>query len=57
MQGSTLVISPDPFAGCAVDLRVVGHRIPAGRYRDDAQVRRAIARATPEIITGTARGV
>ena len=56
MQGTTLLISPDPFAGATVALRVVGHRIPARRYRDDAQVRTAIAAATPEIVSGSARG-
>jgi hypothetical protein len=57
MQGTTLLISPDPFAGATVALRVVGHRIPARRYRDDAQVRTAIAAATPEIVAGIARGM
>ena len=57
MDGTTLVISPDPFAGARVDLRAVGHRIPARPYRDDAQLRAALAGATPEIVIGTARGV
>jgi len=57
MQGTTLRIAPDPFAGATVELRVVGHRIPARPYQDDAQVRAAIAAATPEILSGTARGV
>ena len=57
MQGQSLLIRPDPFAGATVDLRVVGRRIPARRYEDDARVRGAIAAATPEIVTGTARGM
>jgi len=57
MEGTTLLIGPDPFAGATVALRVVGHRIPARPYRDDAQVRTAIAAATPEIVMGTARGM
>ena len=57
LQGTTLLIAPDPFGGATVDLRVVGHRIPASAYRDDAQVRTAIAAATPEILSGTARGM
>lgn len=57
MDGTTLLITPDPFAGATVALRVVGHRIPARPYRDDAQVRKAIAAATPEIVMGTARGM
>jgi hypothetical protein len=56
MQGATLLISPDPFAGATVALRVVGHRIPARQYRDDAQVRTAMAAVTPEIVAGVARG-
>ena len=57
MDGTTLRIAPDPFDGATVTLRVVGRRIPARRYRDDAQVRTAIAAATPEIVTGTACGM
>jgi hypothetical protein len=56
MDGTTLVISPDPFAGAIVPLRVIGRRIPARRYHDDADLRAAIATATPEIVTGHARG-
>lgn len=56
MRGATLLITPDPFDGASVDLRVVGRRIPASAYRDDAQVRTAIAASTPEIVMGTARG-
>ena len=56
MEGSSLLIRPDPFAGAVVDLRVVGRRIPARRYQDDAAVRAAIAAATPEIVVGTAHG-
>jgi len=57
MEGTMLLIAPDPFAGETVALRVVGHRIPARPYRDDAQVRKAIAASTPEIVMGTARGM
>lgn len=57
MEGTTLLIAPDPFAGATVALRVVGHRVPARQYRDDAQVRTAMAAATPEIVMGTARGM
>jgi hypothetical protein len=57
MRGTTLLIAPDPFAGVTVELRVIGHRIPARKYHDDAQVRAAIATATPEIVFGRARGM
>lgn len=57
VSGATLLIEPDPFAGAAVELRVVGHRIPARRYKDDAHVRAALAGATPEVVIGSARGL
>ena len=57
MDGTTLRIAPDPFDGATVNLRIVGRRIPARLYLDDAEVRTAIAAATPEIVTGTACGM
>ena len=57
MQGTSLLIAPDPFDGKPVRLRVVGRRIPARAYRDDADLRAAIAASTPEIVTGTACGM
>ena len=56
VRGSTLVISPDPFDGAAVPLQVIGRRIPARTYRDDADLRGALAAATPELISGNAVG-
>jgi hypothetical protein len=57
MRDTTLWIAPDPFAGETVTLRVVGRRIPARQYRDDAEIRAAIAAVAPEIVTGTAHGM
>jgi hypothetical protein len=57
IRGTTLVITPDPFGGARVKLSVIGHRIPARRYQDDEQIRRAMAATTPEIIEGEARGM
>lgn len=56
VSGGTLLIAPDPFAGASIPLRVIGRRIPARRYRDDADLRAAMAAATPEVVTGEARG-
>ncbi len=56
VNGATLLVAPDPFAGATVQLRVIGRRIPARLYRDDADVRAAMAAATPDIVTGEARG-
>jgi hypothetical protein len=56
LRGSSLVISPDPFAGGSVPLRVLARRVPARRYASDADLRRAVARAVPEFLEGEARG-
>ncbi len=56
LRGSTLAISPDPFAGGSLPLRVMGRRIPARRYATDAELRAAVAGAVPVIIEGDARG-
>ena len=57
MRGNELLISPDPFDGATVPLQVLGRRIAARRYHDDGELRHAIAAATAEVITGSARGV
>jgi hypothetical protein len=57
VRGNELLISPDPFGGATVPLQVLGRRIPARRYHDDGELRQTIAAATPEVITGSARGV
>jgi hypothetical protein len=57
LDDNCLVISPDPFAGATIAPRVVARRIQAKRYGNDAQVRAALAAATPEILIGTAHGM
>jgi hypothetical protein len=57
MHGNELLISPDPFGRATVPLQVLGRRIPARRYHDDGELRQTVAAATPEVITGSARGV
>ena len=56
LNGSSLVISPDPFAGGSVPLRIVARRVPARRYSSDADLRRALAKTIPEILEGKATG-
>jgi hypothetical protein len=56
LRGSSLVISPDPFGGSAVPLRILARRVPARRYASDADLRAALAKAVPEILEGEARG-
>jgi hypothetical protein len=57
LRGTTLLIAPDPFAGGSVPLRVIGRRIPARRYVNDADLRAAVAAAVPLIVEGDARGL
>ena len=56
LDGSTLLIFPDPFGGASVPLRVIARRIPARPYADDADLRAALAAATPHVVEGSARG-
>ena len=56
LQGSRLVISPDPFGGAAVALRVMARRIPVRRYESDADLKKAVGLAIPEFVTGEAVG-
>jgi hypothetical protein len=57
LEHNHLVISPDPFAGAVVQLRVIARRIPARRYASDADLRATMADSVPEILEGTARGL
>jgi hypothetical protein len=56
LHGASLVITPDPFAGGAVPLRVIARRIPARRYNSDADLRKTLADAVPELLEGQAVG-
>lgn len=56
LRGSSLVISPDPFDGASVPLKVLARRVPARRYASDADLRRAIATAVPEVLEGETKG-
>jgi hypothetical protein len=57
LRGTTLLISPDPFAGAAVPLRIIGRRVEARVYRDDLDLREALRASAPEVLAGDARGV
>lgn len=57
LQNRVLLISPDPFDGASVAIRVLGRRIPARRYQHDGDLRETIAAVAPEVVTGHARGV
>lgn len=56
LRDRTLFVSPDPFAGAVVPLRVMARRIPARRYADDADLRATLAACVPEFLDGRARG-
>jgi hypothetical protein len=56
LRGHTLSITPDPFAGATVPIRVMVRRIPARRYLSDADLRQTVAGVVPEFVEGEARG-
>jgi len=57
MEGDTLRVSPDPFGGATVPIRVLARRIPNRRYQDEADLRETLAATTPIVVAGEARGV
>jgi hypothetical protein len=50
----TLTISPDPFRGRVVDLRVKGRLIEDAPYGSSKALRQALARAPDRWLTGIA---
>jgi hypothetical protein len=57
LDGDELLITPDPFAGAVVPLKVMARRIPARQYASDADLRAAMAESVPEFLEGKARGM
>lgn len=56
LRNRLLEVTPDPFGGATVPLRVMARRIPARAYGNDAELRAAFARAAYEPLDGEARG-
>ncbi len=56
LSGASLQVSPDPFAGAAVPLRIAARSLPARRYPSAAELRAALAAAPVEALEGTAVG-
>jgi hypothetical protein len=56
LRSTSLVISPDPFAGRSIPLRIQARRVPRRRYTSDADLRGAVASAVPEVLEGVAVG-
>jgi Protein of unknown function (DUF3891) len=57
LSGTTLQITPDPFAGARVPLAVTARSLPATRYGSAADLRAAIAAAPTVRLAGEAVGV
>jgi hypothetical protein len=57
LRGTTLEVSPDPFAGARVGLRVAARRLPRQTYRSNVELRAALAAAPVEPVEGYAVGV
>jgi hypothetical protein len=57
LDGNRLLISPDPFAGGVVPLRVMARRIPARRFASNGDLRAVLAVTPPEFLEGEARGM
>jgi hypothetical protein len=51
-----LIVSPDPFGGSRIDLRVPVRRVPRRRYASAADFRAAVASASIEVLEGEAVG-
>jgi hypothetical protein len=56
LTGALLHVTPDPFGGARVPLRVPARRIAARRYASAADLRAALAAARPEVVEGHAAG-
>lgn len=57
LKGTTLEITPDPFDGARIPLRVPARRIAARAFAAPADLRAALDRAPVEILHGEAVGV
>lgn len=57
LSGQTVEITPDPFEGGQVPLRIVARRVAAGSYASGASLRNALDGAPIELLTGTAVGM
>jgi hypothetical protein len=57
LNGTTLEVSPDPFAGSRVALRVAARRLPRQTHRSNVELRAALDAALVEPLEGFAVGV
>jgi hypothetical protein len=56
LTGTTLIVTPDPFAGAVVPLIVRRRTIPNRPYASDSELRDEVARAPESWLEGIARG-
>lgn len=56
LNGTTLEITPDPFAGARASFRVAARRIPGRTFASAADLRAAVAGAPVEYLAGEAVG-
>jgi hypothetical protein len=54
LEGTSLLILPDPFGGRAVEIRIEAREIPNRRYRSQEEAQHAAAVARLVILTGVA---
>lgn len=54
--GTSLEVTPDPFAGARVPLRIAARRMPVRTYRTPDELRHALASAPVEVLEGQAGG-
>jgi hypothetical protein len=52
----TVEVTPDPFGGARVPLRILARRLPSGVYPSSASLRSALDTAPVEFLTGAAVG-
>jgi hypothetical protein len=56
LNGNTLTVTPDPFAGARVELRIPAKRVPARAYASSAELRAELDAATLEELEGVVVG-
>jgi hypothetical protein len=57
LNGHTVEITPDPFGGARVSLRILARRLPAASFASAESLRRALDAAPVEFLTGSAAGI
>jgi hypothetical protein len=55
--GDRVVVTPDPFDGAPVPIRIGARQLPNRRFRSDAELRAAVSAAAEVILTGSASGI